>query len=243
MTRSARFLVPILSCCLFTLIPVSARAQNGPQDPPSISTQGQAVFKLAPDVAWVSVMAEARAPKPGEAQRKAAESMTEVQAAMKSLNLAANAIKTQQYSLQPEMEYLNGSSRVKGYLARNTIEVRVDDITKIGAVIDAAGASGAASVSGMRFDVKNRETVEHDALTAAAKDALVRARAIAAGFGQTIGAIIRVQDQRLYSAQSETRMMAAGGGGRGGAAPMPPTPIEPGEIEIRAQMTVVVAIK
>lgn len=243
MTRFARFLVLVLSCSAFSLLPTPARAQNGAQDPPSISTQGQASFKLAPDVAWVSVMAEARAPKPGEAQRKAAESMTGVQAAMKSLNLAANAIKTQHYSLQPELEYVNGSSRVKGYVARNTIEIRVDEIDKLGAVIDAAGASGAASVSGMRFDLKNRETIEHDALTAAAKDALVRARAIAAGFGQTIGAIIRVQDQRLYSAQAQPMAMAGRGGGGGVAAAMPPTPIEPGEIEIRAMMTVIVAIK
>jgi len=55
-------------------------------------------------------------------------------------------------------------------------------------------------------------------------------------------AIIRVQDQRLYSAQP-TERMAVMAGGRGGAAAPPPTPVEPGEIEIRAQMTVVVAIK
>lgn len=221
-------------------VPVFAQSAN--QEPPSISTQGQASFKLAPDVAWVSVTAEARASKPGDAQRKAADSMTAVQAAVRAVGIAANAFKTLQYSLQPEMEYVSGSSRLKGYLARNTLEVRVDDIEKLGAVIDAAGASGAAAVSGMRFDVKNREAVEREALTAAAKDALVRARAIADGIGQQLGAIIRVQDQRLYSAQPQARM-AESRGGVAMAAPAPPTPVEPGEIEIRAQMTVVVAIK
>jgi uncharacterized protein YggE len=217
-------------------------AQNPAQDPPSISTQGQSVFNLSPDVAWVSVTAEARAPKPGDAQRKAADAMTSVQAAIKTVGLAADAFKTSQYSLQPDMEYVNGSSRVKGYIARNTIEVRVDEINKLGAVIDAAGASGAASVSGMRFDVKNRESVEREALAAAAKDGIERARAIAAGLGQTIGAVIRVQDQRLYQPQAQRFMAEAGGGGRALAAPAP-TPIEPGDIEIRAIMTVTVAIK
>ncbi len=217
-----------------------AFAQDTRQDPPSISTQGQASFKLAPDVGWVSVTAEARASRPGDAQRKAADAMTAVQAAVKAVGIAATAFKTLQYSLQPEMEYVNGSSRVKGYLARNTMEVRVDDIEKLGAVIDAAGASGAAAVSGMRFDVKNRDTVEREALTAAAKDALVRARAIADGIGQQLGAIIRVQDQRMYSAEPQPRMAEARGGVALAAAP---TPVDPGEIEIRAQMTVVVAIK
>jgi uncharacterized protein YggE len=217
-------------------------AQNPAQDPPSISTQGQASFKLAPDVAWVSVTAEARASKPGDAQGKAADAMTSVQAAIKAVGIPITAFKTSQYSLQPDMEYVNGSSRVKGYIARNTIEVRVDDIEKLGAVIDAAGASGAASVSGMRFDVKNRESIERQALTAAAKDGIERARAIASGFGQTIGAVIRVQDQRLYSAVGAPPPPMAGG--RGGATmAVAPTPVEPGEIEIRAQMTVTVAIK
>jgi len=232
----------ILVAALATAFVVPVLAQE-PKDPPSISTQGQASFKLPPDIAWVFVMSEARAPKPGEAQRKAAEGMVGVQSALKAIGITANAFKTSQYSLQPETEFVNGSSRVKGYVARNTLEVRVDDIDKLGAVIDAAGASGAASVSGMRFDIKNRATIEHDALTAAAKDALVRARAIAAGLGRELGGVIRVEDQRMYSAQPMERMSVQAGiaGGRGGAAPQ--TPVEPGEIEVRAMMTVVVAIK
>ncbi|MBP8272826.1 MAG: SIMPL domain-containing protein [Acidobacteria bacterium] len=246
MIRSTLFRSSIVAVVLSLACASTALAQRDTtqENPRAISTQGQASIKLVPDVAWVSVAAEARAPKPGEAQRKAAEAMTAVQAALKTLGLPANAIKTQQYSLQPEMDYSGGTGKVKGYLARNTIEVRVDDIEKIGAVIDAAGASGAASVSGMRFDLKNREAVEREALAAAAKDGLERARAIATGLGQTIGVILRVDDQRMYSAQPMARSYdAAGRGGMVAAAPAPPTPVEPGEIEIRAQMTVVVSIK
>ncbi len=230
----------VFAIAIVAAVSVPLLAQNPAQDPPSISTQGEASFKLAPDVAWITLTAEARAPKPGEAQRKAAEAMTSVQAAVKAIGVAPNALKTSQYSLQPEMEYVNGSSRVKDYLARNSLEVRVDDIEKIGAVIDAAGASGAASVSGMRFDVKNRATVEREALAAAARDGLDRARAIASGLGQTIGAVIRVQDQRVYR---NVESFVVNGGADRMAAQMPPTPIAPGDIEIKAQMILTVAIK
>lgn len=232
-----------LALGLAVAIIVPVFAQSPAQETPRISTQGQASFKLAPDVAWVTVAAEARASRPGEAQRQAAEAMTAVQAAVKTLSLAANAIKTLQYSLQPDMEYVNGSARVKGYLARNSIEIRVDDIDKLGSVIDAAGASGAASVSGMRFDVKNRDVIEKQALAAAARDGVARAKAIAEGLGEQVGAVLQIQDQRLYSAQPQMAMREATGGRGGGALAAPQTPIEPGEIEIRAQMTVVVAIK
>jgi hypothetical protein len=223
-----------------------ASAQT-PPEPPSISTQGQAVFKVAPDLAWVSIRVEGRGNKPGEAQRKAAEVMDTVQDGVRAAGLPAAAIKTTSYTLQPEFEWSNGVSRIKSYVARNTIDVRVDDLGKLGGVIDAAGTSGAASINAMRFDIKNRESVERDALAAASKDALSRARAIAEGLGGTLGAILRVQDQRVSSAPVTLRMLgqepaaAAGSGGRGGGTP--PTPIEPGEIEIRALLTLVIGVK
>jgi uncharacterized protein YggE len=35
----------------------------------------------------------------------------------------------------------------------------VDDLQKLGAVLDAAGGSGATSMSGLRFDLKERDAV------------------------------------------------------------------------------------
>jgi uncharacterized protein YggE len=223
-----------------------AWAQTAPE-PPSITTQGQAVFKVTPDLAWVSFRVEGRGNKPGEAQRKAAEVMDTLQDGVRAAGVPTSAIRTTSYTLQPELEWSNGVSRIKSYVTRNTIDVRVDDLGKLGGVVDAAGASGAASISAMRFDVKIRDAVERDALAAASKDAMSRARAIAEGLGGSLGAILRVQDQRVSSAPVVLRMLsqepaaAVGAGGRGGGTP--PTPIEPGEIEIRAMLTLVIGVK
>ena len=73
--------------------------------------------------------------------------------------------------LQPEFDYANGKQSLRGYVARNTLEVRVDDLTKLGDVLDAAVASGAATIHGLRFDVKARGEAEQAALQAAVKDA------------------------------------------------------------------------
>ena len=40
--------------------------------------------------------------------------------------------------LQLEFDYSNGQQTPRGYVARNTIEVRVDDLAKVGDVLDAA---------------------------------------------------------------------------------------------------------
>ena len=81
--------------------------------------------------------------------------------------------------------------RVKGYVVRNEIEVRVDDMNKLSGVIDAAGSSGATSMSNLRFDLKDRAGAEREALRLAVQDAMERARAMAAGAQATLGPILR----------------------------------------------------
>ncbi len=223
---------------LVLAIPSAAVAQGAPA-PPSIVTRGQAMLKRVPDQAWVQIAAETRAQTPAEAQRLAAEAMTSVQATLKKAGIAADAMKTSGYSLLPDIDWSGGRSRVRGYIARNQIEVRVDALDHIGAVIDAAGSSGATSMAGLRFDLKDRVAVEREALGLAVQDAMARARAIAAGAGATLGPILRIDEQgseppRRIDYMTTMRAEAA-------AAP-PPTPISPGEIEIQVSVTLTVAI-
>jgi hypothetical protein len=138
------------------------------------------------------------------------------------------------------MEYVNGRARVKGYVARNQVEVRVDDLKKLGAVLDAAGTSGATSMAGLRFDITDRAAVEREALKLAVQDAMARVRAMAAGAGVTAGAIVRIDDQ--YQASPPVYAMRAMGAGAGGGE-RAETPVSPGELEIRAQVMVTVSIK
>ena len=237
--------MPAIRRALILIIPalclaVPAVAQDTAPDSrqPVIVTRGEAVVKRAPDQAWVTIAAEARAASSADAQRGAADAMTSVNTALSRAGVAADAIRTTGYTLQPDMEYVNGRGRVKGYIARNQVEVRVDDLKKLGGVLDAAGASGATSMAGLRFDLKDRTTVERDALRLAVIDAMARARAIATGAGATLGAIVRIDEQSepgppgIYA--MKMTMSAAGG---------PETPIAPGELEIRAQVTLTVGIK
>jgi hypothetical protein len=213
-------------------------AQGGlPPNPPVIVTRGEATVKRAPDQAWVSISAEARAAVPADAQRTAAEAMTSVRTALGKAGVSGNAIRTTSYALQPDMEYVNGRSRVRGYIARNQIEVRVDDLQKLGGVLDAAGSSGSTSMAGLRFDLKDRKAVEEQALTLAVQDAMSRAKAIAAGAGATLGTIVRIDEQGGDSPVPGPYMAM-----RADAAQVA-TPISPGEVEIRSQVTLTIIIK
>jgi len=221
---------------VLSLAAVPAFAQQAPPSPPVIVTRGEAVIKRAPDQAWVGITAETRATAPAEAQRTAAEAMKAVQSALGKAGLPADAIRTTGYSLQPDMEYVNGRGRVRGYIVRNQIEVRVDDLQKLGGVLDAAGGSGATSMSGLRFDLKERDAAEREAMTLAVKDAMARARALATGGAVVLGPVLRIEDSGDVRPPMPYMTM------RAEAAGAAQTPIVPGELEIRAQVTVTVKI-
>lgn len=220
---------------VFSLTVRPALAQQTPPAAPVIVTQGEASIKRAPDQAWVGIAAESRATSPAEAQRLAADAMKSVQSSLSKVGLGQDAIRTTGYSLQPDVQYTDGRARVRGYIVRNQIEVRVDDLQKLGAVLDAAGGSGATSMSGLRFDLKERATAEREALTLAVRDAMARARALANGGGVKLGSILRIDEsgQPRPTPMPYMTMRAEGA---------PQTPITPGEIEISAQVQVTVLI-
>jgi uncharacterized protein YggE len=218
-----------------------ARAQGaGPTQTlqPVVVTTGEAVIHQAPDRAFVTIAAESRATSPQQAQRQTAEAMSAVQARLKEAGIAAEAVQTRAVELRPEFDYVNGKQVPRGYLARNSIEVRVDAIERLGATLDLAVGSGATSITGVRFDLKNRDAVERDALRRAVADARARAEAAAAGAGLTIDRVIRIEEQRSVHVPPPMPMTMS----RAVQVAEPATPIAPGEIEVRAMVTLTAAL-
>jgi uncharacterized protein YggE len=226
----------VAGLCALSANAAQAQTQTGGAgDVPVIVAQGEATVKHAADVAWAQIAVEARAGKPEAARQKAADAMTSVMAALKR-SLPADALKTSGFSVEPEMEYASGSSQLKGYVARNQVEARVDDLEKLAGVLDASVSSGATSISGVRFDVKARAQYEREALRLAVEDAMGRAQAMAAGAGRSVGTLMRVQEERASAGPVPMLRTAM-------AKAAPETPVVPGEIEIRGVVTVTVGIK
>lgn len=227
-------------CLLSSLAVTPALAQSVAPQEPVIVTHGEATVKRAPDRAWITISTEVRDAKGPEARRKSAEIMTSVQNALKPVGLAADALRTTAFSLTPEMEYVAGVGRVKGYVVRNQIEVRVDDLEKLSDVVDAANApkNAGLSVIGPRFDLKNRQAAEHDVLRLAVEAAMGRAQAMASGARRTLGPIVRVEEQMAQDFPRPMSMTAARG-----AMEKIETPIIPGEMEVRANVILTIGIR
>lgn len=216
--------------------------QAGPSPAPVIVTSGEGIVKRAPDRAWVSIAAESRARVAAEAQRMNTEAMTAVLDKVKSLGVPAEAVQTTGYTLQPDYEYQNGRQNLRGYIARNQVEVRVDTLSKLGEIMANAVGTGATNVSGVRFDLKDREGAETEALRLAVRDARRRADAAASGAGVRVVQIQRIDEQRDMDVVRPIPMAARAGVMEMSAAPAA-VPVEAGQIEIRSHVTLTVRIE
>jgi len=234
MTRTALLSVGVL------LLTASWTAAQAPAvaPPPSVVVRGQGEVKTAPDVAFVVIGAELRAPTAKAAQTAAATAMTAVQQRIVAAGVPKDAIRTLTYDLQAQFDYASGKQVPRGFLARNVIEVRLDDLAKVGEVLELAIAAGGTSVQGIRFDLKQRDAVEREALTRAVADARARADAAAKGAGAVVVAVMRIEESGVQVMAAEAPMM------RMAADAMPSAPpIAAGEVVIRASVTLTAHIK
>jgi uncharacterized protein YggE len=233
--RAAAVFVAWLACA------GSARAQaTTPNEPPVIVVSGEGVVKAAPDQAFVRIGAETRSKVSKDAQTQNAAAMTAVQQRLAAAGIPKDAIRTASFDLQMEFDYNNGKQTPRGFVARNSIDVRVDDLARVSEVLDAATASGATTIHGLRFDLKNRPALEREALQRAVADGLARAEAAASGAKRSVDRVVRIEETGMRGGPQPPQPMMSM---RAGMEPAPSTPIAAGEIEIHAQVNVTVAIR
>jgi uncharacterized protein YggE len=234
-----RVWIAALVIALFVSMPVSA--QQAATSEPVVVVSGEGLVKAVPDQAFVMLAAESRSRNPKDAQAQNAKAMAAVQQALTAAGIPKDALRTLGAHLTLESDWVNGRQVPRGYVARNTIEVRLDDIARVGEVMDLAVTSGATAVHGVRFDLKQRESLEREALKRATADARARAEAAAAGAGRAVDRVLRIEEPgaRSIPPPQPTMMMreavVAGAG--------PETPIVAGEIEIRATILLTAALK
>jgi uncharacterized protein YggE len=203
-----------------------------------VVTTGEAVVRRAPDRAFVTVTVETRAKNPRDAQRQNAEAMTAVQQRLTQASVSKDAVRTLGYDLEQEFDFPQGRRVPREFVARNAVEVRVDDIARVGELLDVAVQGGATTIGGVRFDVQDREKVEKEALRLAVVDARTRAEAAASGAGRSLDRVIKIEDAREPGVIIQRSMMSMAR-----APDAATTPVEPGPVEVRARVTLTASMR
>jgi uncharacterized protein YggE len=197
-------------------------------------TIGEAVVRRQPDVAYLTLQIESRAKSSRDAQRQNADTAAAVQKQLAAAGVSRDAQRTLGLQLDQEYDVISGRRVARDFVARNTLEIRIDDVGRAGEIVDSAVQGGATSLQGVRFDLKDRSAAEREALRAAVTDARARAEAAAAGAGVSVQRILRIEDSRTEVVRPQPMVMRAEAAAS--------TPVEPGLVEIRARVELTAAI-
>ena len=132
--------------------PDAAQGQTAGTDSAlGITVTGTGSVKGAPDLAEFSFGVETQGETADEALAKNSTAVQKVIAAIKGAGVAAADIQTQQVSVSPR--YANYGQAITGCSAVNSVSVKVRDLAKAGAVVDAAVKAGANQVYGPTLSI------------------------------------------------------------------------------------------
>jgi uncharacterized protein len=199
-----------------------------------ITVTGIGRVESVPNEAEFSLGVTTKGSSAREALAANAEQMRRLLAAVESAGVAKRDVKTQNVSVGPD--YDGEGKGPDGYTARNSVSVRIRDLDRAGAVLDAASRAGANEVYGPMLTRSSREGLEAKALERAVANARQRAEALAGAADVRLGPVTAIVEG--FSGGPEP-MVA----GRASVDEAVGAPIEPGTEEIQASVTVTFAIE
>ncbi len=197
----------------------------------TVTVTGTGSVTAVPDQASFDFSVTTKAATAAAALTKNGTDIRAVIAAVEGAGVDAADIQTAQVSLDPVMS-ANGASIV-AFTASDTISVTSLSIAKAGGIVDAAVGAGATSVSGPSLTLSSQNALYNQALKAAVAQAKSKAQALADAAGETLGAIVTIDESGGGTPVPFAQSAAAGTGG---------TPIEAGTQEVQATVTVTFAM-
>jgi uncharacterized protein YggE len=229
-----RFLAGLLACAALG----AALAQQPPVS--SIRVTGDARVTAKPDRVQIDVGVSTRAAQSQDAATQNARQVDAMLAAVRKVAGPTAVLKTVSYSLYPNYQRPKGGGEptVESYTALNVVQVTLDDLGRIGTVIDAATQAGANRVQGIQFTLRDQDTVRAQALREAALRARAEADVLAAALGLKVLRVLSVEE----NSPRFVPVRVFGGAMRADMATAAPTPVEAGTLEVAADVALSVEV-
>lgn len=208
--------------------------------PPSVRATGEATVSVPPDRVEIRVGVVTQAPTAQAAAENNARQFTQALADLRAAAGPQAQVRTVSYSLNPNYRYPRdgGTPAITGYTATNIVEVRLDEIGRAGKVVDAATRSGANTVQSVQYSLRNEQHARSQALREATLQARANAEAMAGALNVHLGNTLSVTQGEPMMIRPLAQAMRVAASPEAGA----PTPMSAGTIDVRASVTLIVAI-
>jgi uncharacterized protein len=202
----------------------------------TVTASGTGTTQAEPDTAEMSFGVTTTSTNAKSALDEASVRAKQIASALKKQGIADEDIQTRDVSVYPQTVDKNGKQVITGYQASLTVTVKVRDISKLGEIISAANAAGANDISGPTFTVGDPAPARAKAIEEAVADARKSAEAMAKAAGKSVGAV-------LSMSSSDGGSVPGVYGASDMAAAAKAVPIEPGQLDITANVVVIFELK
>ena len=201
---------------------------------------GQGKVTAVPDLVILRLGVVAQEVSVAEAQTQAAEAMIKVMAALTDSDVAEKDIQTQYFSIRQVTRWDRETEQevVIGYRVTNKVTAKIRDIDRVGSIIDAVAEAGGdlTRIDSIDFSVDDPSAYYEEARGKAMADAKAKAEQLAE-LGMFMCFWLKAGTEGIQIPPIYPRMYETAG-----AAPVPETPISPGEMEIPLTVQVAYSI-
>lgn len=198
------FLKPLMSLiAISSLLMVASSLQAAEEIPfPRIMVNGEGSVDIAPDMAILTLTVTREADTAQEALKAGSASMNDVLEAMLAEGIARRDLQTSSFSIQPRYTHpVSRSSgdttapRIEGYTVRNSLTVRVRDISLVGNILDKSVALGVNEGGNISFTNDDPSAAITEARIKAMENAASKAQTLATAAGVKVGKILEISEQ------------------------------------------------
>jgi len=212
----------------------------------SVSATGEVYTK--PDLAITSFSVLTEKATVDEALKENSEKMNKIIEFVKSQGVSDKDLKTTGLNIYPRYEWKRetliwpqpeGKRVLIGYEVRQSLQVKIREMEKVGAIIQGATSAGANQIGDLRFTIDNEDEFKNQARKQAIHEAKEKAKELAKQLGVKLVKIKNFSESGIYPRYYSLDVSEAVGKG-GGETPTPQ--IETGENKIEVTVSIIYEI-
>jgi len=160
----------------------------------TVTVTGNGFVEVEPDRATLRMSIVARKPTLAAAQNEAAAVTSKVLKMTDRMDVDRDRVDTTGASVRPNYRWNRETQEQEllGYIADRQIVVEIEDLEKLGAMIEGAVNAGVNQVTPPQLDSSRRKEAYREALRAAAEDARLNAMELAESLGAGLGPVLSI---------------------------------------------------
>jgi len=201
-----------------------------------ITVTGEGIVSTVPDMATIDLGVTHQAKEASVAMAATADAAARILLRLTDLGVASEDMQTSSITLNPVWSNRSSSvsrdARITGFVASESVMVRLRDLDQVGRIMDAVISDGANNFKGLRFSVQDPDPLMNLARQKAVADAIAKAQLLTAAAGVSLGPVQSVTEQG--GARPVMMEMSA--------ARAVGMPIAAGEVSINAAVSMVFSI-